>query len=223
MKRKLSYNKYSIYNTDHLDCLKNYHEQIDELEISIPGIPIDMNKIPKSVSVLRFNYNFENLPCEIPSNIKSIYFYIFSHLLEELPNTIEHIQIHKGFNNQVDKLGNHLKSIDFGCDFNQQVDNLPTSLEKVVFNSLFTHPINNLSPNIKLVHIFNPNYDLMSIKSLPKSIILLQLGFDKDMDNDVEFDFTFNLERKKYITEPIDKNYDSQKQLYLRNIYFYNN
>lgn len=221
MKRKLSYNKITIRNTYELNELtkKNNSNPIDELEISIPGIPIDLEKIPSSVSVLRFNYNFENLPHKIPPNIKSVYFYEFSEPIEELPNTIEHIQIHKGFNHPVDKLGDHLKSVDFGWNFNQPVDDLPSSLEKVVFYSSFTHPINNLPSNIKFIHIYNPNYDLSSIKTLPKSLILLQLGLDKDFNNGC--DFAFDLEDKKYISSPMEKSYDERKCVYLKNIYFY--
>lgn len=223
MKRKLTYNKVMIYNIHQLNELvkKNNSNPIDELEISIPGIPIDLEKIPQSVSVLRFNYNFENLPHEIPPNIKSVYFYEFTEPIEELPNTIEHIQIHKGFNHQVDKLGDHLKSVDFGCNFNQPVDDLPSSLEKVVFHLPFTYSINNLPSNIKFIHIYNPNYDLGSIKSLPKSLILLQLGLNEDfIDN---FDFTFDLDGKNQISLPIENNYDGRKHIYLKNIYFYKN
>lgn len=219
MKRKLTYNKVIIHNTHQLNELvkKNNSNPIDELEVSIPGIPIDLEKIPQSVSVLRFNYNFENLPCEIPPNIKSVYFYEFSEPIEELPNTIEHIQIHKGFNHQVDKLGDHLKSVDFGCNFNQPVNELPSSLEKVVFHLSFTHPINNLPSNIKFIHIFNPDYDLENIKLLPKCLILLQLGLNKDLiDN-----FTFDLDDKNQISLPIENNYDGRKHRYLKNIYFY--
>ena len=223
MKRKLSYNKITIHNTHQLNELtkKNNSNPIDELEVSIPGIPIDLEKIPLSVSVLRFNYNFENLPHEIPPNIKYVYFYEFSEPIEELPNTIEHIGIHKGFNHPVDKLGDHLKSVDFGWNFNQPVNDLPSSLEKVVFYSSFTHPINNLPSNIKFIHIYNPNYDLGSIKTLPKSLILLQLGLDKDFNNC--YDFAFDLEDKKYISAPMEKSYDERKQVYLKNIYFYKN
>jgi hypothetical protein len=223
MKRKLSYNKVIINNTHQLNELtkKNNSNPIDELEVSIPGIPIDLEKIPLSVSVLRFNYNFENLPHEIPPNIKSVYFYEFSEPIEELPNTIEHIQIHKGFNHPVDKLGNHLKSIDFGWNFNQPVDDLPSSLEKVVFYSSFTHPINNLPSNIKFIHIYNPNYDFSSIKILPKSLILLQLGLNNDFD--FTFDFNFCLEDKKYIYPQMEKSYDERKRVFLKNIYFYKN
>lgn len=219
MKRKLAYNKITIHNTYELNELnkKNNSNSIDEVEISIHGFPINLEKIPSSVSVLKFNYNFENLPHEIPPNIKSVYFYEFTNLMEELPNTIEHIQIHKGFNNPVDKLGDHLNSLDFGWDFNKRVDDLPSSLEKVVFYSSFTHSINNLPSNIKFIHIYNPNYDLGSIKTLPKSIILLQLG----LDNDLNINFTSDLCDKNYILAPMDKNYDERKRVYLKNIYFY--
>lgn len=221
MKRKLSYNKIIIHNTYELNELveKNNSNLIHELSISIPGISIDLEKIPSSVSVLRFNYNFENLPHNIPPNIKSVYFYEFSKPIDELPNTIEHIQIHKGFNHPVDKLGDHLKSIDFGWDFNQPVNDLPSSLEKVVFYSSFTYPINNLPSNIKFIHIYNPNYNLGSIKTLPKSLILLQLG----LDNDFDFTFNFCLGEKKYISAPIEKSYDERKRVFIKNIYFYKN
>lgn len=221
MKRKLTYNKVIIYNTHQLNELVKNLNLIDEVEISIPGILIDLEKIPQSVSVLRFNYNFENLPCEIPPNIKSVYFYEFSEPIEKLPNTIEHVQIYKGFNHQVDKLGDNLKSVDFGLNFNQPINDLPSSLEKVVFHLSFTYPINYLPSNIKFIHIFNPDYNLENIKLLPKSLILLQLGLNEDLiDN---FDFTFNLCGKNQISLPIENNYDGQKQIYLKNIYFYKN
>lgn len=222
MKRKLTYNKITIHNTYELNELtKKNSNPIHEVSITILRIPIDLEKIPQSVSILRFNYNFVNLPHEIPPNIKSVYFYEFHDLMEKLPNTIEHIQIYKGFNHPVDKLGDHLNSLDFGWDFNQPVDNLPSSLEKVVFYSSFTYPINNLPSNIKFIHIYNPNYDLDSIKTLPKSIILLQLGFKNDLNIDYTFDF--DLGDKKYILAPMDKSYDEQKCVYLKNIYFYKN
>ena len=225
MKRKSSYTKITIQSIYQLNELneKNNLIPINELEISIPGpgIYVDLEKIPKSVSVLKFNYNYRNLPCEIPLNINSVYFYEFYYPIEELPNTIEHIQIHKGFNHPVDKLGDHLKSIDFGWNFNQPVDDLPSSLEKVVFYSSFTYPINNLPSNIKFIHIFNPKYNLESIKTLPKSLILLQLGMDNNLHND--FNFTFDLKGKNYVSLNTDTNYDSQKQVYLKNIYFYKN
>jgi hypothetical protein len=221
MKRKFYYNKEIIHNTSELNSLKNNSKLLDELIISIPNVLINMDKIPQSVSILRFNYNYKNLPLDIPPNIKSLYFYEFSYLLEELPNTIEHIIINKGFNHKVDKLGNHFKSIDFGLNFNQQIDDLPSSLEQVVFHEFFTHSINNLPSNIKIIHIFNSNYDLMSIKKLPKSLILLQLKDEKEYCS--EFNFTFDLEGKNYISLPIHRIYDSERNLYLRNIYFYNN
>lgn len=221
MKRKLYYNKEKIYDIFELNSLKNNSKLLDELIISIPNVSINMDKIPQSVSILRFNYNYKNLPIDIPPNIKSLYFYEFSYLLEELPNTIEHVMINKGFNHRVDKLGNHFKSIDFGLNFNQPIDNLPSSLEQVIFHEFFTYPINNLPSNIKIIHILNSNYDLMSIKKLPKSLILLQLKDKKEYYTD--FEFTFDLEGKNYISLPIDRIYDSERNLHLRNIYFYKN
>lgn len=222
MKRKINYNKINIYELYQLYKLKNTIDLLNEIEISIPGVPIDFSYIPKSVSLLKFNYNFENKPYEIPDNIISIDFYEFKHLLEELPNTIQYIKIYKGFNHPIDKLGNNIKSLELGCSFNQSIDNLPTSLEKIVLSFPFTKSINNLPDNIKFIHIYNPDYNIMSIQKLPKSLILLQLGLNEDLNNN--FDFTFNLDKKNYISPPLEKNNQiglySQFQ-YLRNFYFY--
>lgn len=229
MKRKFNQNRICIRYSSELDKLdkftksKNEFIILEEVDISINRIPIDLSKIPQSVHTLRFNYNFENLPHEIPSNITRVYFEEFSDLLEDLPNTIEHVQIYKGFNNPVDNLGDHFKSIDFGCDFNHQVDNLPTSLEKVVFSISFNHSINNLPSNIKFIHILNPHYNFDSIKKLPKSLILLQLDLsEKEFDlNEKEF----SLNNKKCILLPHIKknniNIEGDYQ-FTKNFFFYN-
>lgn len=202
----------------------NNLEQPSIMEISIPRIPVDLNLIPNTVHTLKFNYNFENLPSEIPPNIKKVYFYEFSNLLEELPDTIKEIEIHKGFNNPVDKLHHGLKSISFGWSFNQPIDNLPLSLEKIVLGNNFSHQINNLSSNIKLIYILNSNYDYGTIKKLPKSLIFLQLGVNEDID----FEFESNLLTDKninYISQ-LEKNngangFTCSFAQYLKNFYFY--
>ena len=224
MKIKFGYKKIHLmyqYELDEL-IINNNLEPIDEIEFSFPFMQFNLKKIPQSVSVLKFNYEFFDLSCEIPPNIKSVYFHKFTDLLEELPNTIEHIQIYKGFNHMVDKLGDHFKSINFGHNFNQPVDNLPSRLEKVVFNSSFTYPINNLPSNIKFIHILNSNYDYASIKILPKSIILLQLGINNYLDYNNGIEFDFDLGGKKFISS-IERIYDEKSQTLLKNIYFYKN
>lgn len=224
MKRTFVRNKVSISSVDQLNKLakSNILTPVDEVVISIPGRSIDFDKIPSSAYVMRFNYNFENLPHEIPPNVKMVYFYEFAHLLEELPTGVEHIQIYKGFNHPVDKLGNHLKSIDFGLDFNQLVDDLPSSLEKVIFHQSFTHSINNLPSSVKFIHIYNSKYDFKSIKSFPKSIILLELGLGLDThskhDPDYDFNSIFDLACKNY-TIRIEESYN--EGMSLKNIYFF--
>ena len=224
MKRTFVRNKVSISSVDQLNKLAkiNILTPVDEVVISIPGCSIDFDKIPSSVYVMKFNYNIKNLPHEIPSDVKMVYFYEFAHLLEELPTGVEHIQIYKGFNHPVDKLGNHLKSIDFGLDFNQSVDDLPSSLEKVVFYQSFTHSINNLPSSVNFIHIYNSKYDFKSIKSFPKSIILLELELDPDSNHDQDYCFNsiFDLACKNY-TIRIEENYNINKGMCLKNIYFF--
>lgn len=191
------------------------------IEISIPGIPVDLNLIPNTVHTLKFNYNFENLPCEIPPNIKKVYFYEFSDLLEELPDTIEDIEIHKSFNNPVDKLHYGLKSISFGWNFDQPIDNLPSSLEKIVLGNNFNHQINNLPSNIKFLYISNPNYNYGTIKKLPKSLIFLQLGVNEDIDFDIDFDSNMNCIPQLEKNYGANVGYTYSNTQYFKNYYFY--
>lgn len=196
----------TIFSSTHLESLYSEYNNYDgniSLEISISGVPIDLNKIPKSVFKLKFNYNFENLPHEIPSHIRSIYFYEYYELLEDLPHTLEEIVVYKGFNNPVDKLPDNIKSIDFGMNFNQEVNDLPTSLEKIVFGLNFTYPINNLPSNVKFIKILNPRYDLSTILKLPKSIILLELTTNEinDKNNKIKNIKIIDAEKKYYIEE----------------------
>ncbi len=222
MKRYRDEFKAKITNNLSLKFLNNDKQIITELEISIPGKPIEMNQIPQTVHTLRFNYNFENLPSSIPSNITSVYFYEFSDKIEELPNTIENIDIHKGFNHSVDKLHNNLKYLNFGWNFNQPIDNLPTSLEKIILGQYFTHSINNLPPNIKFVYIGNPNYSHTSISKLPKSMIFLQLATDKDFDLDFnsEINDNYNYICQLEKNNSISTSNSFTNALFLKNYYF---
>lgn len=217
MKRNKNYNKVSVYHNYNFNELKNKTD-ITHIEICIPNALIELNKIPNSVIDLRFNYNFINSPCEIPLNIKSIYFHEYSNLLEELPNELENISVYKGFNYPVDKLHDGLKSIDLGLDFNQPIDNLPSTLEKIVLGIKFKHCINNLPSNVKFITILNTTYDISSIMNLPKSIILLELGTDTDFD----FKFGFDMSTTKYI-DTLEKNNDDLGRMifYIKKIYFY--
>jgi len=225
MKRARKNTTVQIRNNSQLKHIStNVLEQPTIMEISIPGIPVDFNLIPDTVHTLKFNYNYENLPCEIPPNIKKVYFYEFSDLLEELPDTIEDIEIHKGFNNPVDKLHYGFKSISFGWNFNQPIDNLPSSLEKIVLGNNFSHQINNLPSNIKFIYISNPEYDYGTIKKLPKSLIFLQLGVNEDIDYEISSNSLIN-QNIKYIIQ-LEKNYCTNgftysNTQYFKNYYFY--
>lgn len=215
--KKKNHNKVYIY---YINDLNKLHKNINEVVLSLGSSPINLNKIPESVTTLKFNNYFKNLPNEIPKNIINLYFYEFTNFLEELPFNVENVIIYKGFNNSVDNLGDNFKSIDFGLDFNNIVDNLPKSLEKVVFHFKFTNSINNLPSNIKFIHIINPDYDFINIKKLPKSIILLQLGLNDDLDDNLNNYFKLCLNNKKCILQPLEKNINISSK-YLKNIYFY--
>lgn len=209
MKRNNSYIKTSIYNNSQLENLKN--KIIDHIDICIPSVKINMKNIPKSVTSLNFHYTYINLPVEIPRSIKNIYFSEYYQLIEDLPNNIENIQINKGFNKPVDKLFNNIKYIDFGNNFNQQINDLPSSLEKIVLGKSFLHQINNLPLNVKFIYIHNSEYNYLSIKILPISIIFLQI--ETNLDSNLNLN-KIDLKGKKIIcqTENIFLNYFFYKE-----------
>lgn len=221
MKRSKNNTIIQIRNISQLKDVSIGLEKPTIMELFIPGIHIELNLIPASVHTLKFYYKFVNLPCEIPSNIKSVYFYEYSDLLEELPYTIENIEILKCFNHPVDKLHSNLKSLSLGWNFNQSIDNLPSSLEKIVLGINFNHSINNLPSNVKFLYISNPNYNYETIKKLPKSLIFLQLGVNDDIDLELGLNPNSN-----FIIQ-LEKNYGvnsftySNTQ-YFKNFYFYN-
>ena len=216
---KIRNNTQSKYITDSDEC-------INIIKILIPT-HIDLNLIPKTVHTLEFNYLFKNIPCEIPPNIKKVFFYEFTYLLEELPNTINEIEIYKGFNHPVDKLHFGLKSINFGWNFNHEINNLPSSLEKIVLGANFNHQINNLPSNIKFIYLSNPKYDYETIKKLPKSILFLQLGINEDIDFELHSCLLTNL-NKNYELQ-LEQNYAYgygngyaySNTIYFKNFYFY--
>ena len=223
MKRSIKNKLLLVRNNSELKRIStNDLEQPTIIEISISGIPVNLNLIPSTVHKLKFNYNFENLPCEIPPNIKTIYFYQYSDLLEELPDTIENIEIYKGFNHPVDRLHYGLKSISFGWNFNHEINNLPSSLEKIVLGNNFNHQINNLPSNVKFIYISNPDYNYETIKKLPKSLIFLQLG----VNGDIDIEFSSIVSDSLNCISQFEKNYGinsftySNTQ-YVKNYYFY--
>lgn len=219
MKRSIENKLLSVRNNSELKYIStNDLEQPTIIEIYISGIPVNLNLIPSTVHKLKFNYNFENLPCEIPPNIKTVYFYEYSDLLEELPDTIENIEIYKGFNHPVDKLHQGLKSISFGSNFNHEVNDLPSSLEKIVLGINFNHQINNLPSNVKFLYISNPNYDYETIKKLPKSLVFLQLGVNEDID----IEFSSIVSNNYNCISQFEKNYGMNSFTYSNTNYFKN-
>lgn len=226
MKRTIRNKSITIrHNSEFKNVLTNNIEPLTIIEISISETLLNMNLnlIPKTVHTLKFNYNLKNMPYDIPPNIKTIYFYEYYYLLEELPYTIENIEIHKGFNHPVDNLHHGLKSISFGWNFNQEINDLPTSLEKIVLGINFNQDINNLPSNVKFLYISNPNYDYDTIKKLPCSLIFLQLGVNEDYD--IKFD-SIESNNLNYISQ-FEKNYGKNdftysNTNYFKNYYFYN-
>lgn len=194
------YNK-QIRNDWEIESLQN----INEITFLKPCGKYDLTKIPNSVYKLSFVYKFENNPAEIPEFIREVEFYEYDYPLESLPTNITKVEINKGFNRPTDNLGDNFISINFGNNFNQAIDNLPSSLVKITLGKEFTYPINNLPENLKFIHLHNPSYDFTTILKLPKSLLLLQIGTNKDIDIDLDL-------KSEYFSKTIKYNYFKEKK-----------
>lgn len=215
MIRKLDINKVIIRYNSELDNLSNFNEPIHEIIFSKPYGKYNLDMIPNEVKKLSFNYKYENKPSDIPNFIKDVYFYDYTHLLEDLPTSIETIIINNGFNNTVDNLGNNFKIIDFGLNFNQLIDDLPTSLEKITLGVNFTHSINNLDDNIKSLYLHNHEYNYSTISKLPKSLIFFQIATNTDIELELYPDY--NVKQFGFLENSYRVNFH-----YYKNFHFYN-
>lgn len=224
MKKNIKHDvKVVIMNNSDLKTISNILRPTI-IELNISGMEVDFNLIPDTVHTLKFNYDFDNLLCKIPPSVKSVYFYKYLNLLDELPNTIINIEIYTGFNQYVDNLHYNLISLNFGWSFNQCIDNLPLSLEKIILGFNFIHQINNLPSNVKFLYISNPEYNYSSIKKFPKSLVFLQFSVNEDFD----LEFNSNILNNKKYAHQLEKNYGVcsmstySRASYFKNYYFYN-
>ena len=71
---------------------------------------------------------------------------------ENLPKSIECIDLGFDFNHPINNLPDTLKKLKLSWNFNYELDNLPTGLEDLTIGSSYSHPLNFLPGGLKILN-----------------------------------------------------------------------
>ena len=80
----------------------------------------------------------------------------FNQSVDNLPESLTHLEFGDMFNQPVENLPNSLTHLEFSCIsyFNQAVENLPNGLTHLIFGSSFSQTVDNLPISINLSYIW---------------------------------------------------------------------
>lgn len=155
------------------------------------------DNLPKTLIYLEFPYNnrLNNILFNIPNNIKNI-LHIKEFCDENKQNLnclINHITLIPGISmidaiNMINNLPNSIEYIELPCLYPYMIDNLPNSIKSIHiygfdegtyrcfdWNEIFDNPINNLPNSLKELKIESPKFN-KSIDNLPDNLEILEIS-----------------------------------------------
>jgi hypothetical protein len=147
------------------NILKQYIHQIYNLQLNINTIynytkfltNDNFNKYLNKIHCIRFcdGYFTPVLDFSIFKNVKKAKFdYYFNQSIDNLPDTIEHIELGWEFNTPINKLPKNLKEIIFDNFYNQPLTCLPEGLTSIRFHKHFNQPLNKFNLPRTLKHLY---------------------------------------------------------------------
>ena len=151
--------------------------------------PINEILFADHIESIKFGYWFNQdiSDVEWPKSLKKLVFTgEFNHPIDELPDTINILELSDGFNCPIKKLPPLLKKIVFGNNFNQQLDNIviPSSLETIIFGDSFDNSLNNIIFPDDLIELhLGKSFNSVGLESLPNVQILKILNINKNILN----------------------------------------
>lgn len=148
------------------------------------NIIINPNKLPKSITHLLLNHDFNHSVDNLPNSITHLTLgCYFNQPINNLPNSITHLTLGYYFNQPVDMLPNSITHLVLNNNFNQSVDMLPNSLIELSLGNNFNQPIDSLPNSIKYLKISSYAFNF-PIDNLPNSLTHLTLGckFNQSLD-----------------------------------------
>ncbi len=184
------YNDWDNYNKIP-DKNKNFIFFPKKLKIGLESLSqsneiFDLGKIPNCIDSIFFNFSFKTTNILgsfelLPSTIKNVKISKLYIPLDNLPNTIEHLEINQYASTvNIDNLPNGIKILILGDNFDLPINNiLPNTLEKITLGKNFTQDINILPPNLIYISIENHRYNYTKINLLPEKIKIFKIYYRK--------------------------------------------
>jgi hypothetical protein len=165
-------NKYYNVDTQTLSLPWVFNKEIKNLLIDVQIIIFEEDRAKKQFS--KFNQSVDNLP----NTLTHINFgRRFNQSVDNLPNNLTHLTFGAWFNQSVDSLPNNLTHLTFGVGFNQSVDYLPKNLTHLTFGYSFNQKVDSLPSTLIEIGF----YSHCKIKNnIPNSIEFLNIFFSVD-------------------------------------------
>lgn len=161
---------------------KSFHQTISLAHTKLECIVIhsgnDYNSLPKET--ICYTDNDISILCN--SYVSDQPKGLFNNILDDLPETLQHLTIHSNyFNQSVDKLPKYLRYLSiYSPEFNQPYKKLPPLLETLEISSrVLTHKPDSLPADLKVLQCnFSPtqSIDSCTLQNLPRNLLYLNLN-----------------------------------------------
>ena len=155
-----------------------------QLSLNLSYCDITNMNILCNIHTIKFDRDFNQPIDNLPNSIEKIELYgKFNQPIDNLPNSIKYLMLGNHFDQPINNLPNSLIKLNLGQYFNHPVDNLPNTIIELELDDSFNQPINNLPQSLKYLTLGN-NFN-QSVHNLPRTIIHLTFGyyFNQPIDN----------------------------------------
>ncbi len=174
-------------NLTHLEFGDTYEDiqRIDSFPnslvyLKLPKYPYHLDNLPSGLQQLVVGKvkSVSNLPNKITHiTIKA------NVPIEDIPESVEYLNLDGDFNLPVDNLPRNLKRLTLGPKFNLPLGNLPDCLEELEISDSFNQPIYTLPPNLKVLKLGNRFNS--KIYSMGDKLEYISFGFAYELDLDM--------------------------------------
>jgi hypothetical protein len=150
---------------------------------------IDSISLPDHIESIKFGHWFNQsiVNVEWSKSLKTIIFGDeFFQLIDELPDTIEFLELGYNFNLPINKLPNSLHSIVFGKKFNQSLEiiKLPKLLKSIIFADDYDQQLENIKLSTEIVELhLGKKFNTNKLGNLPDVKILKIVNISENLNN----------------------------------------
>lgn len=170
--------KLKLYYDCVIDVLPKFLEEVEfENIIEINNLDWETN-----LKKITFNVHFA-LPThniKFPPTLKYIHFgNYFNDSIDNLPNSVEIIELGNHHNHEISHFPDNLKKINFGKKYKYSIDNLPDGVEEIIITSKYDKQITKLPLSLKKISIYTKYKFMEELKQLcvKQNVILINKSF----------------------------------------------